>query len=173
MNVRDQRGMTLVELLVGMAVSTIVLVGITGVLYGVTSNYQKWIDRVGDASTGTALAAAIQADSHRYVVCRATNKELELDFCLPNSTTPAVIYATSASGPPYSIMRTQINGPSALVTLVGRGHHGQPVFWSEDCRAAGGTVSGHIHVYALRDASRGSESFSVYYRAPLPQQGCP
>jgi hypothetical protein len=164
--------MTLVELLVAMTVTTIVLVGITGVLYGVTSKYQQSIDRVGDASTGSALAAAIQADSHRYVVCQI--RDAELDLCLPNSTMNIVTYTINPNGPPYSITRTEIHGSNQSSTLVGRGLFGQPIFW-RDCHPTAGTLSGHIHVRWLRDPSRGSESFSVYYRAPLPQplpDGC-
>lgn len=170
MNARGQRGMTLVELLVAMAITTVVLVGVTGVLFNVTSRYEKWTDRISDASQGSALAAAIQADSHRYVVCHSTDHVPNLDLCVPNTSTPAVTYTVDSSGPPYAILRTQ-NGKSVLMA---RGFHGQPVFWSE-CRldSGAGTVSGHIHVYGYREIHGSAQNFSIYYHAPVPQGGCP
>lgn len=169
MKLRGQRGLTLVELLVAMTVTTIVLVGVTGVLFNVTSRYEQWTDRVTDASQGSPLAAALQTDSHRYVVCHATDHVPELDLCVPGTTTPAVIYTVDSTGPPYAIVRTQ-NGTSVLVA---RGLTGQPVFWSE-CLSypSAGTVSGHIHVYGYRQV-QGTENFSVYYHAPVPPGGCP
>lgn len=163
--------MTLVELLVAMAITTTVLVGVTGVLFNVTSRYQMWVDRVSDASEGSALAAAIQADSHRYVLCHQINHVPELDLCVPDTTTPAVTYTVGSSGPPYAILRTQ-NGKSVLMA---RGLYGAPVFWSSDCQVNGpaGTISGHIHVYGYRKFQGSTENFSVYYHAPVPQGGCP
>jgi prepilin-type N-terminal cleavage/methylation domain-containing protein len=167
MRVRSQSGMTLVELLIAMAVTTMVLVGATGVLFRVSDRFQAWEDRIADASAGAAMAAAIQNDSHRYVVCHPTDHVPELDFCIPSTTSQVVTYQVVGTSPPYSILRTE-NGRSVLVA---RAMHGRPVFWSE-CRVGPGTISGHIHVYQYRDVG-GSENFSVYYRAPLPYGGAP
>jgi hypothetical protein len=161
--------MTLVELLVAMAVTTIVLSGLGGVLYDVSGRYQGWADQVSRASTGMAIAAAIQADSHRYVVCQPTNRGPELDFCLPDTGTRVVTYVVSGSGAPYSIVRTQLPaGPSVLVASQ---LPQPPSFWDECIQLPGsGTVSGHIHIYNFRVDPRSDQSFSVYYHAPLP---CP
>lgn len=170
--------MTLVELLVAITVTTIVLTGLSGVLYDVTGRYQGWADQVTGASTGMAIAAALQADSHRYVVCQPTNGAPELDFCLPATGTRVVTYVVSSSGPPWSIVRTQLPaGPGVLMATSQLTP--PPVFTRSDCHLGPGTVSGHIHIYDYRADARSGESFSVYYHAPLPppallpQFGCP
>ncbi|HKF75795.1 MAG TPA: hypothetical protein VKF59_06600, partial [Candidatus Dormibacteraeota bacterium] len=139
--------MTLVELLIALAVTTIVLSGLAGVLYNVTGRYQGWADRVSGASTGMAIAAALQADSHRYVVCHPADRVPELDFCLPDTGTLVVTYVVSGSGPPYSIVRTQL--PNGAGVLVASQLPHQPLFWSQ-CIPGSGTISGHIHIYNFR-----------------------
>jgi prepilin-type N-terminal cleavage/methylation domain-containing protein len=166
---RSQSGMTLVELLVAMSVMTIVLVGATGVLFRVSDRFQSWQDRIADASAGSALAAAIQADSHRYVVCGVTQTTLR--FCLPSAGSTEVTYTVQGSAPPYPILRQEAGGSTVLVA---RAPGAKPYFWSECLHSNGstGTVSGHIHVRQYR-AVGGSENFSVYYHAPMSDGGCP
>lgn len=166
---RGQRGMTLVELLVAMAVTAVVLVGLTGTLFTATSWYEYWADRLDDASTGAALASALQQDSERYPPCLVSRTQIS--FCLAASETPTVTYTISPSGGSYAIFRQSIpGGPTILMT---RSATNSTWFWS-DCFPAGGAVSGHVHVYELRKDSRSTENFSVYYHAPLgPNGGCP
>jgi hypothetical protein len=115
------------------------------------------------------MAAAIQADSHRYVTCHDAHNGPTLEFCVPNETRPVVTYTVQSGGPPYDIVRKQPPGPSVLMA---RGVRGQPNFWSECGDDPGkGTVYGHIHVYQYR-AAGGRENFSVYYHAPRPAGGC-
>jgi len=161
--------MTLVELLVAMAVTAVVLVGLTGVLYDVTGWYQYWGNRLDDASTGAALASALQQDSERYPPCHTS--PAQISFCIPGSETAAVTYTISPSGATYAIYRQDLpGGPLILMTRNATSH---TWFWS-DCNPAGGTVSGHVHVYEYRTDGRSTENFSVYYHAPIPPNGsCP
>jgi prepilin-type N-terminal cleavage/methylation domain-containing protein len=176
-----QRGMTLIELLVAMAVTSILLVGLGAVLFNVPRTYQGWIDRMNGASTGAELAASIQADSHRYVVCGSPGDQAQtLNLCPPDRldpTHPAVRYTITTSAP-YVVSR-QPAGQSA--TFMGRSDGTQlPRFWV-DCFDDGNGVSGHIHLYNLRlrsdsgDGGMGgavdSENYSVYYVAPW-RPGC-
>jgi prepilin-type N-terminal cleavage/methylation domain-containing protein len=167
---RGQRGMTVVEVLVAMAVTAVVLVGLTGVLSDVTGYYQDWADRLDDASTGAAVASAIQQDSERYIPCHTTSRRL--DFCVPGSNSTAATYAISPDGSAYSILRQSL--PNGSTVLMARGATAATWFWSE-CILGPGTVSGHVHVYQFRgDTQTKLENFSVYYHAPIPPGGsCP
>ncbi len=166
--------MTLVELLVGMAVTSIVLVGLTGALFNVTKFSEIWQGRLDDASTGAALAAALQQDSARSVTCSATNARLStIRFCVPGTGTGpgtgtvTATYTRRLDGGTWSILRTA----TGQTILMARGVQSQPEFWI-DCLVDAGTVSGHVHVYNYRRTG-GSESFSVYYQAPLPPNWSP
>lgn len=189
---RSQRGMTLVELLVSLAVASILLVGLGGAMFDVSMQYQRWVDRVDlAAAAGAGLAAALQADSHRYVVCdpfQPDGSELKageptvLHLCLPDAIDPtsagaAVTYMIGTQAP-YVITRMVQGG--STVFMVRSPSPRQPVFWA-NCIDDGGTLSGHIHVFYLRlDDGAGDTggdvqlgNFSVYYVAPRPQNGCP
>jgi Tfp pilus assembly protein PilW len=172
--------MTLVELLVSMAVTSIILVGLTGVYFNVTQRYQGWVNRLNTASTGADLAARLQADTHRYVPCGNFDHVTAFSLCpadqAGDTSQAAVRYVVSDSAP-YVITRQQgRNGPSVL--MVRSVNPSQPKFWAE-CHdgGSGSTVSGHIHVYNLRidDGTGGqsvsAENFSVYYVAPW-RPGC-
>jgi len=174
---RHQRGMTLVELLVAMAVMSFVLVGVTGALYDVSRYYQGWATRLEDATTGSALAASIQEDSGRYLVCQHIDHAPSLEFCIPGTGTETVAYTVTRSGSTYSVYRQEL--PGGKVILMARGVPTRPVF-SADCFTRTqtgtdmGTASGHVHIYNYRTDDRSPESFSVYYHAPIPSQGsCP
>ena len=176
-----QRGMTLIELLVAMAVTSILLVGLGAVLFDVSSTYQGWAHRLNSASTGNGLAASIQADSHRYVVCGSPGSQGQtLNLCPAgqlDATRPAVRYVISSSAP-YVITRQPAGRPAAF---MGRSDDTQLPYFTVDCFDDGNSVSGHIHVYKLRlagDAGDGGtggaidgENFSVYYVAPW-RPGC-
>jgi prepilin-type N-terminal cleavage/methylation domain-containing protein len=182
-----QRGMTLIELLVSLAVTSILLVGLGGVLFPVSSTFKGWTDRLERASTGTSLATSLQADSHRYVVCSGFEQQRSfLDFCPADApqvidTTPAAVHYEVSSSAPYVISRKPA-GQSAVFLVRSPGSR-RPQFWA-DCVAGGSTwntFSGHIHLYNLRldDGGGGSggtvspENFSVYYTAPWASIPCP
>jgi prepilin-type N-terminal cleavage/methylation domain-containing protein len=172
-----QRGMTLVELLVAMAITSILLVGLANVFFDVTSRYQDWAHRLQTASVGTGLAANLQADSHRYVHCDSTPAGMRvysIQLCPADATDDAVVtYQVSATAP-WVITRQQ--GSLSAVFMVRSTGGTRPQLWL-DCHDNGSTLSGHIHVYALRlpgdslDPNSG-ETFSVYYVAPRGTRGC-
>jgi prepilin-type N-terminal cleavage/methylation domain-containing protein len=176
---RGQSGMTLVELLVSLAVTSILLVGLSGVFFNVTARYQRWIDRLNTASTGSGLAASLQADSHRYPPCGNVDNVTTLKLCPADTATDertwAVRYVVSGRAP-YVITREVSTGGSPTF-MVRSADPVPPFFWAE-CIPHGATVSGHIHVYNLRtDDGAGNttnpshENFSVYYVAPW-RDGC-
>lgn len=175
-----QRGMTLVELLVSMAVMSIILVGLSGAFFNTTAQYQRWADRLGSASTGLALAASLQADSHRYVPCgdivnHATARMSTLGLCPPDNLSRAAVTYAVSSRAPFIITRAETGKSPAFMARSETA--GPPELWA-DCYDGGGTVGGHIHVYNFR-ATDGSgiggelstENFSVYYVAPW-RPGC-
>lgn len=169
---RDQRGMTLVELLVGMAVTSIILIGLAGVLYPVSGRYQAWVDRVSTASAGLGLAGSIQADSHRLIACSLpqNGNKYELDLCVPGEPAAVVDYTISGGSAPWTISRTDGAGSS---TFMARGLGPTRPWFKVDCLpATSGVASGHIHLYDFRQDGRSTENYSVYYRAPGPGS-CP
>jgi hypothetical protein len=167
--------MTLVELLVAMAVTSILLVGLTSAFFNVSSVYQGWADRLQGAQVGTGVAASLQADVHRYVFCPPTqppNWASDLYLCAADDLgNPLVRYHVSG-GPPWVITR-QSGGKAA--TFMARSSGSLPPQFSIDCLDGGSTVSGHVHLYRFRqgDGLGGSsiENFSVYYVAPW-RSGC-
>jgi prepilin-type N-terminal cleavage/methylation domain-containing protein len=171
---KRQRGMTLIELMVAMAVTSILLVGLTSAFFNVSSAYEGWAARLQDASVGTALAAGLQADAHRYVVCGDTpvTPPSTLALCSPSNLDPRaalVTYQVNGIGP--WVITRQAGGGKA--TFLARSAT-DPSFWI-DCKDAGSTVSGHVHLYDFRrvDGLGGSstENYSVYYVAPW-RPGC-
>lgn len=169
---RRQRGMTLVELLVAMAVTAILMVGLAGAFLNATSHYQDWANRINDGSVGDILAANLQADSHRYVLCGPHQFVSQLNLCWTYDLNPAdaaVRYAVSSAAP-YIITRQTAQASAAFMA---RGQTSQQPQFLADCSANGSTVSGHINVYYLRsgDGAGGTnqaQNFMVYYSAPAP-----
>ena len=102
----------MIELIIGMAVGSILMVGMVGVLFAASSAYNNWIDRVTTSGTGDVLAAAIIADSHHYVACSTGANELQ--FCYPHAVPaqPVVTYSSSAQAP-YSVTRMAGDGDVA------------------------------------------------------------
>jgi hypothetical protein len=173
--------MTLVELLVSMAVMAVLMAGLGTILSNVTSRYQGWVDRIQAAQTAAGLAANLQEDSHRFVICSPFGQNLyQLDYCLPQDlNTPQVRYQVSTA--PFVITRQQPVGGTA--EFMARGQTStRPTFWA-DCATDrnDASVSGHVHVYDMRpynglgqkvgDPGYVNANFSVYYVAPW-RPGC-
>jgi type II secretory pathway component PulJ len=156
---RGQDGQTLVELLVGLAVTAIVLGALVGVLYTASDRATRWGDRVNSAANGFTLASALQADAHRYYPCPTKDG---LDFrapLTPAGQSPPVAYRVSradSSGPGAGWVMTRTeDGRSAT---VGRLAH-QPAFSLAD---------GAIHVSGVLIGIPGHPpqpgDMVVYYR---------
>ena len=56
---KSQAGLSLVELIIGMAVTSLVLSGVVAIVFTLTHSYNAWVGRIGNASNGDVLAAAI------------------------------------------------------------------------------------------------------------------
>jgi Tfp pilus assembly protein PilV len=161
--------MTVVELLVAMFVTSVILVGLTGVFLNVSNRYQEWANRIQNASTGANLAAALQSDSHRYVPCGNVDHVSVFQMCPADDRANWAVEYVVAGTFPYVITREEAGkAPTLMARSV---NPTPPSFWAE-CIDNGITSSGHIHVYNLRidDGAGGtsvsSENFSVYYVGP-------
>ena len=102
MSWRDQKGMTLVEVLVAMTITSIVLLGISSALFVGFRAANTWGQKLTEAQTVNQLPGRLDQDLHRYVPCGPA-VSAELDLCVPTDTlppngsvTPRVRYTTSA-----------------------------------------------------------------------------
>lgn len=151
---RGQAGLSLVELIIGMAVTSLVLTGVVAIVFTLTNSYNSWVGRIVNASNGDVLAAAIQADAHRLVACPASANEL--DFCLVDGTR-SVAYRTQ--GPtPYTVIR--VAGARSQVMVRGLGS--RPTY-HVDCDGTAGAGSGYVET----DGISGLGALRVYFRSPL------
>lgn len=155
-NRRSQAGISLVELIIGMAVTSLVLSGVVAIVFTLTNSYNAWVGRVGNASNGDVLAAAIQADAHRLLACPASTSEL--DFCQVDGT-KVVTYRTQGPGP-FTVTRS--TGVSSQVMV--RGLAAGPIY-HVDCDGAAGVNSGYVEA----DGISGLGALRVYFRSPLGQ----
>jgi type II secretory pathway component PulJ len=172
--------MTLVELLVAMTVTSIVLLGITGVLVVGSHAANLWGQKISEAQTANQLAGWLDQDLHRYVPC---SSGAELDLCLPNapSKTPqdaAVRYTTSvpSGGCPCTLERTDVQTQAR--SLVTRALVRSPSF-SSKCTSGAGAEIGFVEVDGLQYRPAGQAPAPVapppplvlYFRAPLGSCG--
>jgi hypothetical protein len=151
---RAQAGLSLVELIIGMAVTTLVLSGVVAMVFTLNNAYDTWVGRIGNASNGDVLAAAIQGDAHRLIACPPDAGEL--DFCLVDGTT-VVAYRTQ--GPrPYTVTRAAGSANQVMV----RGLAARPSY-HVDCDATPGAGSGYIETIGIS----GLTALRVYFHSPL------
>jgi hypothetical protein len=95
----------------------------------VNGRFLSWTDRLAGVNDGADLAAAVQADGHRYVVCNAgTGPQRQLHFCEPTTCARAATYdsAQPADGL-TALTRSDTTGPA---TFVGRLPAPRPQFTS-------------------------------------------
>ena len=145
----------MVELIVGMAVTSILLVGITGVLFSASSAYNGWIDRIETSGTGDVLATALAADSHRYVPCPASTAQL--DFCLPGSSPAVTVVSYRSPAPaPYTVLRV-VSPTTSRVVVRGLA---APLAFHVTCRELGNVDVGFISVLGLP----GRSDLRVYFQ---------
>jgi Tfp pilus assembly protein PilE len=162
---RSQAGLSLVELIIGMAVTSLVLSGIVAMVFTLTNSYNHWVGKVGNASSGDVLAAAIQVDAHRLITCGTTSTEQ--DFCLVGGT-PSVAYCTQGPAP-YTVIRAVNCSASAIRNghAMVRGLTAQPTYstYHVDCTGLIGVESGYVEVGPI-DGLKGNGGLRVYFRRP-------
>ena len=166
---RSQSGVGLVELIVAMAVTASVLIGLTGVVYGAEVVTRTWSQRVYIADASGTVAVMLQADSHRLLPCSPDGAEL--DFCQPDGAGTRVVTYTSlpagcpSGGHPCNLTRTDLVTGGKLT--VARGLQLAPQFTPE-CQAGASVSAGRIRVDGLRYPGDllGQPTLSVYFRAP-------
>lgn len=143
----------MVELIIGLFVTTVLLGALAALLYTVNDRFSGWGTRIDTASNGFALASALQTDSHRYVVqCSGAGTQLVLHSSLGSGE--IVTYGSSQSGSGWVVTRTVNSGTAQTLGRLDR----RPTF------AAG---QGAIRVSNIGTAS----DMVVYYR-PLAGQFC-
>lgn len=156
MTVRNQRGQTLIELMIGIAITGLVLTALGGLLYTVSDRFAGWGNRLDTATNGFGIASSLQADSHRYVTCQAGDGTT-LTFCLPTpGCISKVTYAASLrSGTnndhPWVLTRTEETKTTLMARAVA-----QPRFTD---------TGGVIRVYGIDT----SLTVTVFYHAPVRQ----
>jgi prepilin-type N-terminal cleavage/methylation domain-containing protein len=167
-NLRDQRGMTLVEMLIAMSVTAIVMVALAGIVFAATEVGITWGQRTYLSQETPLLPNALQADAHRYPPCDpAGSGSSSLHLCLPNGLA-AVSYAANGACP-CDLMRTdELTGAR---TVVVRGLLEQPAFTTA-CAPAGSVSAGSI---SLRLRYHGDavpqQPVVVYFKAPAGRCG--
>lgn len=173
--------MTLVELLMAMTVTSIIFLGITGVLMVGYHGAALWGQKVTEAQSVNQVTGWLDQDLHRYVPCpqQATG---QLDLCLANqaATGNMVTYTTTGSaggGCPCTMVRTDVlTGARFLVT---RDLVAQPAFSTFCSNSATGSQTGYVRIDSLQYEPSGQAPapaaspppMIVYFRAPLG--GCP
>ncbi|HEX6348751.1 MAG TPA: prepilin-type N-terminal cleavage/methylation domain-containing protein [Candidatus Dormibacteraeota bacterium] len=175
---RSQRGMSVLELMIAMAITSLVLSALAGVIFGAYDLTREWGQRVYDSGVEDGLPAALQADAHRYPACSATSDAYTLQLCLPATTAVVVTYTTTAgcdsSGACDLVRTTESSGASAVVArrLLQR-----PRF-TVTCTSSAGATTGVISVAGIAfppslggAPSAASQSPLVVYFA-APAGGC-
>jgi hypothetical protein len=146
--VRGQHGATLVELLVSMAVTSAILVGLAGVSGVAQRVIEPWMQRSLDAQSANRLGDWLDRDSRVYVPC---GSGATLAFCTPHDSLAAVIYRMDGS----NLVRS---AGDATATIV----RGTTVTFGVQCRRSSAVDSGVITT---------STGLAVRFRAP--QGSCP
>jgi len=158
---KGQDGAVLVEVLVAMAVTALVLLGLSSVVFVGSNAYQAWAGPIKAAQAGPPLgilAATIQGDAHRLVPCHpSATPSPTLDLCHPNpisggSCQVVVRYESTGSGATgvQLLRETWSLAPCAQTSQVTvlRDLTGTPTFAVSSCSGVS-TSSALITVSAL------------------------
>jgi prepilin-type N-terminal cleavage/methylation domain-containing protein len=159
---RGQRGLTLIELILAMAVTSFVMVALVGIVFAVNQVSMAWGQRTYLSQAAPLLPNTLQADAHRYLPCNSGATSSSLQLCLPNGQ-PAVTYAAGGSCP-CDLTRT--NELTGTRTVVVHGLLEQPAF-ATTCAPAGGVSAGSISIRLRYQGDAALQApVVVYFRAP-------
>ena len=177
MRFRLQSGAVMVELLIAMAVTSLVLLGLSSVVFVGSNAYQAWAAPIQYAQTGPplgVLAAALQGDVHRLVPCQPSgNPSSTLDLCFPNlqsSPCPLVRYSSSAGGSGFELLRSTwspaVCVPTSQQTML-RNLSASPTFTLHSC-SSGATSAAVIAVTGIQyPTTPTGRQLNVYVVAPV------
>ena len=158
---RGQRGLTVIELIIAMAVTSIVMVALVGIVFAVNQVSTAWGQRTYLSQAAPLLPNTLQADAHRYVPCNS-GVSSSLQLCLPNGQ-PAVTYAAGGSCPCDLTRTNQLTGSR---TVVVHSLLDKPAF-TTTCAPAGGVTAGSISVQLRYQGDAALQApVVVYFRAP-------
>jgi len=171
---RSQRGISVLEMVIALAVSSLVLASLVGVVFGAFALTRAWGQRIYESNAATLLPDQLQEDSHRLSICSAgAGPSPELDLCEAGTSTAVVRYGTNAGcliAGACDVTRTYL--PSGGTTVLARSMLARPQF-TVSCRAAAGVSSGQVLVTELRfppgeggSPTSASESLVVFFRTP-------
>lgn len=162
MNLRSQSGLTLIELVIGMAITAVVLAALSSVVMGANALSRTWGQRTYLVETAQLLPNQLQADAHRYVPCSVTSAGNELHLCLPGGR--EMVTYTAGGACPCDLVRTdQVLGST---TVVVRGMTSPPSF-TTTCSVQGSVDFGSIAAALTYQGGTAAEPpVVVYYRAP-------
>jgi type II secretory pathway component PulJ len=156
--------MTLVELLVAMTVTTIVMVGITGVLVAGYHAADQWGQKITEAQTENQLTGWLDQDLHRYVPCTGTGGS-ELALCLPGDRSNTAVRYFSTPGPcPCNLKREDVT--TSGESVVTRDLINAPTF-TTDCSQSNADYRGYVKVANLVYRPAGQAPAPRYLPGPL------
>lgn len=170
-----QRGMSLLEMMIALAVSSLVLVSLAGVVFGAYVLTRTWGQRIYESGAGALLPDQLQADSHRLSLCPGSSDPYRLQLCEAGSPAPVVIYATADgcdSAGSCDVARTYV--PTNGSTVLARSLRSRPQF-TVSCRSAGAVSTGQVLVQGLlypageggAAPSSADKPLVVYFRTPV------
>lgn len=162
LDLRGQSGMTLIELVLALAITSIVLLALSGVVFGANLVSSSWTRQTRFTQTEPLLPDRLQADAHRYFPCTGAAAAHELRLCLPGGQ-EAVAYRVRSACPCDLVRTDSLSGGSALVV---RNLEAPPDF-AATCRPAGPVAAGSISITLRYQGDAAPRPpVTVYYRAP-------
>jgi hypothetical protein len=174
---RAQTGQTVVELLVGMAVSSLVLGALVGLAFAVQGAFRHWDEPIQQAQVSENIApllASIQADGERYI---ASQSGAELVFCQPGGE-GKVTYETVRGS--MTVQRVSDNGTGATLpgtptptpaTIVATGLASMPSY--SIIPATSPSPSGAVSTteVLVTVGNQVATAYAVYFRGPVGSCG--
>jgi hypothetical protein len=172
---RGQSGTVLLEVLIAMAVTSLVLLGLTSVVFVGNNAYRAWAGRIQAAESGpplAILASNIQGDTHRLVPCQpGMQPGSVLNLCHPTiPTCPVVRYRGVGS----QVLRetsplSPCNSSWSQSQIMLRDLSSAPTFDVQSCTTSA-TSSAVITVTGIAYASGpGPQQLNVFIAAPVTQ----
>src|ERR1700694_4364885 len=169
---RGQAGTVMVEVLIAMAVTSLVLLGLTSVVFVGNNAYRAWAAPIQAAESGpplAILASNIQSDTHRLAPCQLSGSVLNL--CHPTILNCPVVRYRGAGG---QVVRetsplSPCNSSWGQIQIMLRDLSSAPTFAVTSCSTSA-TSTAVITVSGITYASvPGQQVLNVFIAAPVAQ----